>query len=165
MTAKNLTLRWRGRVDSACAKRETRRGGVTVHPWPIRPVLLAAHPTPALRADPSASFARRCPLQGRVSKRCRNAFFKCDSPAPQGGGRVLRFLAKGAIESPTLFSKLHSGRQPAKPPAAISPRPPPLDDRSARQQNPAPARQGLRRIPACPACGTSMRPRMPAGPD
>src|SRR6202158_455111 len=28
------------------------RGGVIVHPQPIHPALLAAHPTPALRADP-----------------------------------------------------------------------------------------------------------------
>jgi hypothetical protein len=52
VTAKNLTLPWRGRVGSCRAKRDPRRGGVIVHPWPISKVFLVIHPTPALRADP-----------------------------------------------------------------------------------------------------------------
>ena len=63
---------WRGRVGSGRARRDTRRGGVIVHPQPINPVLLAAHPTPALRT-------KRCFVQS------------ADPPPPGEGKKNLRY--------------------------------------------------------------------------
>src|SRR5450432_836939 len=61
-----LTLPWRGRVDALdeAQLRLRHRGGVIVHPQLIYTVLLVAHPTPALRADPRSSEARSDPSRG-----------------------------------------------------------------------------------------------------
>jgi general secretion pathway protein I len=73
VTAKNLTLPWRGRVGSDRAKRDTRRGGVIVHPQLICPALLVAHPTPALRADPPPPGEGKRNLHSRFAGTRSNA--------------------------------------------------------------------------------------------
>ena len=57
-----FTLPLRGRVGSHRAKQDASRGGVKFKAKSLR------HPTPPLRVDPRASFARLGPLQGRVRR-------------------------------------------------------------------------------------------------
>jgi hypothetical protein len=91
VTAKNLTFPWRGRRRAKLAlgsarrraKRDPRRGGVTVHPHglSVRPCSRLTPPR-RLGRSVASSIAPTLPLQGRVSKRCGNRPLHLRSPRP-----------------------------------------------------------------------------------